>query len=52
MAGKNEAKIRFTAETSEFTQAIQDANSDMSTLRAEMKLAEAQFANTGWTYQN
>ena len=47
MAGKNEAKIRFTAETSEFTQAIQDANSDMSTLRAEMKLAEAQFANTG-----
>ena len=47
MAGKNEAKIRFTAETSEFTQAISEANSEMSTLRAEMKLNEAQFQNTG-----
>ena len=47
VAGKNEAKVRFTAETSEFTQAISDANSEMSTLRAEMKLAEAQFQNTG-----
>lgn len=47
MAGNNEAKIRFTAETSDFTQAIKDANSEMSTLRAEMKLNEAQFQNTG-----
>lgn len=47
MAGNNEAKIRFTAETSDFTQAIKEANSEMSTLRAEMKLNEAQFANTG-----
>ena len=47
MAGNNEAKVRFTAETSDFTQAIKDANSEMSTLRAEMKLNEAQFQNTG-----
>ena len=47
MAGNNEAKIRFTAETSDFTQAIKEANSEMSTLRAEMKLNDAQFQNTG-----
>lgn len=46
-SAKNEAKIKFTAETSEFTSAIQSANSEMSTLRAEMRLAEAEFKNTG-----
>ena len=46
-SAKNEAKIKFTAETSEFTSAIQSANSEMSTLRAEMRLAEASFKNTG-----
>lgn len=47
MANKNEAKIKFTAETQEFTQQLNAANSDMSSLRAEMRLAEAQFKNTG-----
>ena len=47
MANKNEAKIKFTAETEEFTQQLNAANSDMSSLRAEMRLAEAQFKNTG-----
>ena len=47
VANKNEAKILFKAETAEFNDAIQSANSEMSTLRAEMKLNEAQFANTG-----
>lgn len=47
MANKNEAKIKFTAETEEFTQQLNAANSDMSSLRAEMRLAEAQFRNTG-----
>lgn len=48
MAGsKNEAKIQFTAETSDFTAAIKEANSEMGSLRAEMKLNEAQFQNTG-----
>ena len=44
---KNEAKIKFTADTQEFTSAIKSANSEMSSLRAEMKLAEATFKNTG-----
>lgn len=47
MANNNEAKILFKAETSELNDAIQSASSEMSTLRAEMKLNEAQFANTG-----
>ncbi|MCQ2499747.1 MAG: phage tail tape measure protein [Lachnospiraceae bacterium] len=47
MASKNEAKIKFTAETSDFTQSIKEANSELSSLRAEMKLNEAQFQNTG-----
>ena len=47
MASNNEAKIRFAAETADFNQAIKEANSEMSTLRAEMKLADAQFTNTG-----
>lgn len=46
-SAKNEARIKFTAETQEFTAAIQSANSQMSSLRAEMKLAEATFKNTG-----
>ena len=46
-SAKNEAKIRFTAETSEYNQALDAAKSEMSSLRAEMKLAEAQFKNTG-----
>lgn len=44
---KNEAKIKFTADTQELTSAIKSANSEMSSLRAEMRLAEATFKNTG-----
>lgn len=44
---KNEAKIKFTAETSEFNDSIKKANSEMSELRAELKLNEAQMQNTG-----
>ena len=47
VATKNEAKILFKAETDEFSQAVRSANDEISTLRAEMKLNEAQFANTG-----
>ena len=46
-ANKNEAKIRFTAETEDFTQGIKNANSELSNIRAEMQLADAQFKNTG-----
>lgn len=44
---KNEAKIKFTAETGEFNEAIKRANNEMSQLRAEMKLNEAQMKGTG-----
>ena len=47
MAGKNEAKIKFTADTAEFNEQIAQANSAMTGLRAEMKLNDAQFKNTG-----
>lgn len=47
MANKKEAKIIFTAETEEFEQNIKNANSELSSLRAEMKLNEAQFQNSG-----
>lgn len=48
---KNEAKIRFTAETGEFNSAIKKANSEMQELRAEMKLNEAQMKSTGATVE-
>lgn len=47
MAGKNEAKITFNAETEQFRQSVNEATSEMYTLRAEMRLNEAQFKNTG-----
>ena len=47
MAVKNEAKIKFSADTSEFTDAIDSAKSSMSTLRSELKVAEAAFKNGG-----
>lgn len=44
---KNEAKIRFTAETGEFNSAIKKSNEEMSKLRAELKLNETQMQSTG-----
>lgn len=44
---KNEAKIKFTAETQAFTKEIQQINSSMSALRAGLQLNEAEFKNTG-----
>ena len=38
MAAKNEARIKFTADTAEFNSQIKQANTAMSGLRAEMKL--------------
>lgn len=48
---KNEAKIKFTAETGEFNKAIQKSNSEMTELRAEMKLNETQMKATGATVE-
>ena len=44
---KNEAKIKFTAETGDFNKQIQAANSEMTELRAELKLNETQMKGTG-----
>lgn len=44
---KNEAKIKFTAETGEFNKQIQSANNEMTELRAELRLNETQMKNTG-----
>lgn len=44
---KNEAKIKFTAETGSFNSAIQKANNKMSELRAELKLNETQMKASG-----
>ena len=44
---KNEAKIKFSAETQEFNKSISKANSEMSELRAELKLNEAQMKTNG-----
>lgn len=43
----NEAKIKFTADTKGFTSAIQDADRNMSSLRAELKMHETQMKATG-----
>lgn len=48
---KNEAKIKFTAETGQFNKAIQQANSEMTELRAELKLNETQMKATGATVE-
>jgi phage-related minor tail protein len=47
VAGKNEAKIKFTAETSDLSQKIKSANTDIRGLSAELRLNEAEFKNTG-----
>lgn len=44
---KNEAKIRFTAETGGFNSEIKKSNEEMSRLRAEMNLNNAQMKTTG-----
>ena len=44
---KNEAKIKFTAETGKFNDQIKKSNKEMSELRAELKLNDAQMKNNG-----
>ena len=48
---KNEAKIKFTAETGKFNDAIKKSNDELSELRAEFKLNEAEMQNTGKTVE-
>lgn len=47
MASKNEAKIKFTAETGDFNDGIKKCDSQMTELRSELKLVDAQMASNG-----
>ena len=47
MASKNEAKVRFTAETGDFNDAIKQANSELGKLRSELKLTSAEMKTAG-----
>lgn len=48
MARNNsEAKIKFTADTSEFNDSIKKSNRELSELRSELKLNDAQMQNAG-----
>lgn len=44
---KNEARIKFTAETSELNKSLKSSQEQMALLRAEAGLNESQFKNTG-----
>lgn len=48
---KNEAKIKFTAETGEFNEQIKKSNNSLSELKAELKLNETQMKATGTTVE-
>lgn len=48
---KNEAKIRFTADTSDFNDALKKASSTMTELQSELRLVDAQMKNTGATVE-
>ena len=47
MAGKNEAKIKFTAETKDLTQQLRSAQSAMASFRAGLQLNNAELKNGG-----
>lgn len=51
MANKNEAKIRFIAETDDFNKQIKNANTEMAKLREEAKLNAEQMKDTGVTVE-
>ena len=48
---KNEAKIKFNADTRAFTDSIQKAESSLQVLRAELKLNDAKMQATGTTVE-
>lgn len=48
---KNEAKIRFSAETGAFNDSIKKSNDRMAELRAELRLNETQMQSTGATVE-
>lgn len=51
MAKKNEAKIKFTAETQEFSDGIKKANKDIAFMKSELRLNAAEMRNNGTSIQ-
>ncbi len=47
MAGKGEAKVKFTADTAQFSQEIKQADSTLKSLRSELRLNQAQMKTSG-----
>ncbi|MCC8063676.1 MAG: phage tail tape measure protein [Clostridiales bacterium] len=47
MAAKNQAKVSFTADTTQFNASIKAANSTLTELRSALKLNETQMSTTG-----
>ncbi|MFR3835793.1 phage tail tape measure protein [Eubacterium sp.] len=47
MANKNEAKVKFTADTKEFTEEINKSGQEISKLRSELRLNATQMKNNG-----
>lgn len=52
MASKNEAKVKFTADTKEFTAQVKAANSTLTTLRSELRLNKTEANATGDSIEN
>ena len=52
MAGKNEVKVKFTADTKGFNDAIKQANSTLTTLRSELRLNKTQADAAGDSIEN
>ena len=52
MATTKEAKVKFSADTSEFTAGIKQANSSLTQLRSELKLNKAQADSAGDSIEN
>ena len=52
MATTKEAKVKFSADTSEFTAGIKQANSSLTQLRSELKLNKAQADSAGDSIDN
>lgn len=47
MASKNEAKIKFSAETKEFLESIEEASKEISVLKSELRLNAVEMKNAG-----
>lgn len=52
MAKKNEAKVKFSADTKEFNNGIEKANATLMEMRSEVKLNSATMKNSGKTVDN